>query len=159
MKKTKRVFKTASFKWPKVIIKLTLFSLLFFLLCGSFVFILFAKDFPRPEVFEERHLAQPTKIFDRSGKVLLYTIFGEEKREPVKLKDLPDYLIKAVLAAEDAKFYEHHGVDLKGILRAILIDLKLKKPVYGGSTISQQLIRSTFLTREKTIKRKIREVI
>ncbi|MCD6271044.1 PBP1A family penicillin-binding protein [bacterium] len=159
MLKRKRVFKTNSPKWPRVIIKLALFSLLLFLFFAFSIFILFAKDLPRPEVFEERHLAQPTKIFDRSGKVLLYTIFGEERREPVKLEDLPDYLIKAVLAAEDAKFYEHHGVDLKGILRAILIDLKLKKPVYGGSTISQQLIRSTFLTREKTIKRKVREVI
>ena len=158
MRSRKRMFKTISPTWLKLI-KLAFFVFLFFLFCIFFIFVLFAKDLPRPEVFEERHLAQPTKIFDRNGKVLLYTIFGEERREPIELKDLPDHLIKAVLAAEDAKFYEHHGVDLKGILRAILIDLKLKKPVYGGSTISQQLIRSTFLTREKTIKRKIREVI
>jgi 1A family penicillin-binding protein len=156
--KRKRVFKVKSLFWLKIF---KLIFLILFLFCTSafLIFIFYARDLPRPEVFEERHLSQPTKIFDREGKVLLYTIYGEEKREIVRLNELPDYLIKAVLAAEDANFYKHHGVDLKGIIRAVLIDLKLKKPVYGGSTISQQLIRSTFLTREKTIKRKIREVI
>ena len=123
------------------------------------VFAYYAKDLPRPEVFSERHLNVPTKIYDREGKVLLYTIFGEEKREPISIKKVPRFLINAVLAAEDSDFYKHHGVDFKGILRAILIDLKLKKPIEGASTISQQLIRSTFLTNKKTVRRKLREVI
>ncbi|MCD5396458.1 MAG: PBP1A family penicillin-binding protein [Candidatus Pacebacteria bacterium] len=135
------------------------FSILLFFFILSLTFLYFAKDLPRPEVFEERHLAQPTRIFARDGKTVLYTIFGEEKREPIELKDLPDYLIKAVLAAEDAKFFKHYGLDFKGIFRSVLKNLKLRKPIYGGSTISQQLIRSTFLTREKTIRRKIREIV
>ncbi|MCD6429144.1 PBP1A family penicillin-binding protein [bacterium] len=142
-------------KWLKIF---GLF-LVFIILLGLGIFIYYAKDLPRPEVFEERQLALPTKIYDRTGEVLLYTIYGEEKREPVKLEEIPDHLIKAVLAAEDKNFYKHHGIDFKGIIRSILINLKLKKPVYGGSTISQQLIRSTFLTREKTVSRKIKEIV
>lgn len=130
-----------------------------FAILGLCVFVYYAKDLPRPEDFEERQLALPTKIYDRTGKVLLYTIYGEVKREPVSLEDVPDYLIKAVLAAEDANFYKHKGLDLRGIIRAIILNLKLKKPIYGGSTISQQLIRSTFLTTQKTISRKIKEIV
>lgn len=137
-----------------ILLAIVLISILFFAL-----FIYYAKDLPRPEVFEERQLVQPTKIYDRTGEVLLYTIYGEEKRELVKLEDIPDNLINAVLATEDANFYKHKGIDLKGILRAIMIDLKLGNTTYGGSTISQQLIRSTFLTREKSIKRKFREIV
>lgn len=130
-----------------------------FAIFGLCIFVYYAKDLPRPEDFEERQLALPTKIYDRTGKVLLYTIYGEVKREPVSLEDVPDYLIKAVLAAEDANFYKHKGLDLRGIIRAIILNLKLKKPIYGGSTISQQLIRSTFLTTQKTISRKIKEIV
>lgn len=101
----------------------------------------------------------PTRIYDRTGETLLRTIYGEEKRELVALSDVPDHLIKAVLAAEDDNFYNHHGVDLAGVARAILVDLKLKKPAQGASTISQQLIRSTFLSLEKSAKRKIRELV
>jgi 1A family penicillin-binding protein len=132
-----------------------LFSSLAFLL----LFIYIAKDLPRPENFAEHSLAQSTKIYDRTGKVLLYEYYGEEKREVVPFDKIPQHLKNAVLAAEDINFYKHFGLDIRGIGRAIQVNLKLKKPVQGGSTISQQLIRSTFLTREKTLKRKIRELI
>jgi 1A family penicillin-binding protein len=126
---------------------------------GLFILFYFLKDLPRPEFFSEKEFPQSTKIFDRSGTVLLYEIFGEEKRSYVTLDKIPDFLKKAVLAAEDANFYQHPGVEVKGILRAVLEDLKLKKPVFGGSTITQQLIRSSFLTNEKSLARKTREVI
>jgi len=132
----------------------TIFSLFFLAL-----FFYYAKDLPRPEKFSERQIALPTKIYDRTGKVLLYTIFGEEKREIISLAEMPENLKMAVIAAEDANFYHHFGIDLRAIFRSFLIDLKLKKPAQGGSTIPQQLIRSTFLTPEKTLKRKIREII
>lgn len=123
------------------------------------VFIYYAKDLPRPEVFTEREQIMPTRIYDRTGEVLLRTIYGEEKRQIVSLDKIPDHLINAVLATEDANFYKHKGIDPKAIVRAILIDLRLKKAVQGASTISQQLMRSTFLSSEKTAKRKIRELI
>lgn len=137
------------------------FALFSFFSLAAFlsVFIYFARDFPRPEVFTERHLSQSTKIYDRTGEILLYEVYGEEKRTWVSLEEIPEFLWQAVIAAEDANFYRHFGVDFKGIFRAVLADLKIGKPVYGGSTIPQQLIRSTFLSNVKTAERKTREII
>jgi penicillin-binding protein 1A len=117
------------------------------------------RDFPRPEIFAERELFQSTKIYDRTGSVLLYEIYGEEKRTFVPLSQIPKYLKDAVISAEDSNFYHHIGVDPRSIFRALLSDLKILKPVYGASTIPQQLIRSTFLSLEKTPERKTREII
>ncbi len=134
-------------------------SILLLLLCSLMVFIYYAIDLPRPEDFTEQTPIQSTKIYDRTGKVLLYEIYGKERREIVPFNQISDYLKKAVIATEDANFYKHHGIDFDGILRAIKLDLKTRKLTYGGSTISQQLIRSTFLNTNKTIKRKVREII
>ncbi|XOB46732.1 MAG: transglycosylase domain-containing protein [Candidatus Nealsonbacteria bacterium] len=142
-----------------LIIKLIFFCFLFSAFCFLFLFIYYAKDFPRPEIFTERQLAQSTKIYDKTGQILLYEIYGEEKRTWVSLDSIPYYLKQAVISAEDANFYNHFGVDLKGIIRAVLADLKIGRLVYGGSTIPQQLIRSTFLSLEKTPERKFREII
>ncbi len=143
----------------KLVFKGIFLCFFFFALVLLGLFLWYIKDFPRPEIFSERHLTQSTKIYDRTGKVILYEVYGEEKRTWVPLKAIPEYLKQAVIVAEDANFYSHPGVDLKGIVRAILEDLKIGKPVYGGSTIPQQLIRSTFLSTEKTVQRKTREVI
>jgi len=132
---------------------------LFFVLCSLSLFIYYAKDLPRPEKFTERAFVESTKIYDRTGEVLLYELYGEEKREIIPLSEVPEHLKQAVIATEDANFYSHFGIDFRGILRAVQINLRIGKPTYGGSTISQQLIRSTFLTLEKTIKRKVREII
>jgi membrane peptidoglycan carboxypeptidase len=136
------------------------FGVIFFLIFALLLlFFFYAKDLPRPEVFVEREIPQSTKIYDRTGKVLLYEIYGEEKRTYVSLSQIPKHLREAVICAEDSNFYRHFGVDLKALLRAILSDLKILKPIYGASTIPQQLIRSTFLSLEKTPERKTREII
>jgi len=135
-----------------------LLSAVFFLIC-SLVFVVIAKDLPRPEKFTEHQIFQSTKIYDRTGKVLLYEIYGEEKRTTVLLESVPEYLKQAVIATEDANFYNHSGIDPEGVFRSVLINFKLKEPIYGGSTLDQQLIRSTFFSTEKTITRKIREII
>ncbi len=127
--------------------------------CATLLFFHYVKDFPRPEIFNERQLAQSTKIYDKTGQALLYEIYGEEKRTWISLEFIPDQLKQAVIAAEDANFYNHFGIDVKGIIRSILADLRIRQPIYGGSTIPQQLIRSTFLTTEKTAERKIREIV
>ena len=141
------------------ILKFFIFGFLFFIFGFLFLFLYYAKDLPRPEKFVEKELAQSTKIFDRTGNVLLYEIYGEEKRTWVSLEKIPDHLKKAIIATEDANFYRHFGVDLKGIVRAVLTNLEIKKFAYGGSTIPQQLIRSSFLNLQKTAERKLREVI
>jgi len=138
--------------------------LLLFVVAPFLVFIFFAKDLPRPESFTEKQFIQSTKIFDRTGKVLLYEIYGEEKRTLVPLSSIPEFMKNAVIVTEDSNFYNNIGIDPKGILRSVLINLHIKDSVYsgstiGGSTIPQQLIRSTFLTNEKTIQRKIREIV
>ena len=130
------------------------------LIFGIFaLFVYYAKDLPRPEKFTERALTESTKIYDRSGKTILYEIYGEEKRTWASLDKIPEHLKKSVIATEDANFYRHFGVDFQGIIRAVLADLKIKKFTYGGSTIPQQLIRSTYLSLQKTAERKVREII
>jgi len=140
-------------------LRLGLFAFCFFIFMGLAAFIFYAKDLPRPEKFTEKQVIQSTKIYDRTGQVLLYEIYGEEKRTLVPLETIPQYLKDAVIATEDADFYNHLGIDFKGILRSVLINLKLQKPSVGGSTIPQQLIRSTFFTTEKTAERKTREIV
>jgi len=141
------------------ILKVSGIFIIFSILFVVFLFFYYTKNLPRPEKFTERKLHESTKIFDRQGEILLYEIFKEEKREYVSLSLIPEHLRSAVIVAEDKSFYRHYGINIKGILRALLVNLKLRKPVQGGSTITQQLIRSTFLTREKTLERKIKEVI
>ena len=142
-----------------LILKLLGFGFLVLVLACLCLFSFYAKDLPQPEKFTERHLSQSTKIYDRSGQVLLYEIYGEEKRTWVPLQTIPEYLKQAVIVTEDADFYHHFGIDFKGIIRSVLINFKIMEPIYGGSTIPQQLIRSTFFSTEKTIQRKIREII
>jgi len=135
----------------------------FFLFC-VFVFLLFfiyyAKDLPRPEVFTEKDFVLPTKIYDREGKTLLYQIYDEEKRTVISLDQVSNNLKWAIIATEDSNFYHHFGLDLKGVARSIINNLTSGKWLAtGGSTISQQLIRSTFLTLDKTVRRKAKEII
>ncbi len=161
----KRILKRRTYKTSKkrkvffwILKAFGLFVMTFFVF-ALFLFVYYARDLPRPEQFTERAITQTTKIYDRTGETVLYELYGDEKREMVPFDRISDYIKKAALAAEDANFYKHHGIDIGGIFRAVKLNLQLGRPLYGGSTISQQLIRSTFLTREKTIKRKIREMI
>ena len=142
-----------------LILKILLGCFLFLVLGFSLLFVYYAKDLPRPEVFTERPFVLPTKIYDREGKVVLYQIYKEEKRTIVPLDQVPDYLKEAIISAEDANFYSHFGLDVKAIFRSILKNLKIGRVTYGGSTISQQLVRSSFLTIDKTLKRKTKEII
>ncbi len=158
-RKTYQKTKKGGFRSPRNIPKGLLWGFLFFIFCLLFIFTYYAKDLPRPENFAERQLVQSTKIYDRSGETLLYEIYGEEKRTAVSLERIPEHVRQAVIAAEDANFYHHFGIDLKAIARSILINLKIMKPIYGGSTIPQQLIRSTFFSSEKTAERKTREIV
>ncbi|MDO8503920.1 MAG: transglycosylase domain-containing protein [bacterium] len=96
-----------------------------------------------------------TQLFDRNGN-LIYEIFEEKRRTPIVLSSLPSYVAKATISIEDKDFYKHHGFSPRGIARAILA-IVTKKDLQGGSTITQQLVKTTLLTPERTIKRKIRE--
>jgi 1A family penicillin-binding protein len=126
---------------------------------GLIGFFWITKDLPRPELFTENEMTESTKIYDRSGKILLSNVYGEEKRTYAPLSEIPDTLQKAVIATEDSDFYNNIGLDFKGILRSIKINIETKSTSQGASTITQQLIRSTFLTPDKTINRKVKEIL
>ncbi|MDD5652131.1 MAG: transglycosylase domain-containing protein, partial [Candidatus Moranbacteria bacterium] len=112
------------------------------------------------EVTEKKFEMNETSIiYDRSGKHVLYKIFGEENRKVLSHDEIPDTIRWATIAAEDDNFYHHFGIDIKSSLRAARENLKAENIEQGASTITQQLARNVFLTREKTFKRKIKEAV
>jgi len=120
------------------------------------LFIYFGKDLPSPTKVVRRD-GYSSKVYDRNGQVL-YDIYDDAKRDPVNFSDIPDYLKKATVAVEDKDFYKHKGFDPLTPLRMIKNVFYFKK-VTGGSTLTQQLTRNVLLTTERTITRKIKELI
>lgn len=133
-------------------------GLVLFLAFLLFLFILF-QTLPSVEQIRAREVSQSTKIYDRTGDVLLYDINAGERRTVVPLSEIPDYLEQATIAIEDERFYEGAAFDIKGIIRAVLIDISRGKKQQGASTITQQLARNAFLSPEKTIVRKLKELM
>ncbi len=125
------------------------------IIIGLFFFL---KDLPSPA-----NLGKPnsypisTKILDRNGE-LLYEIYDDQNRTPIKIADLPEYVKEATISIEDKNFFKHHGFDTGGILRAAWKTLTGQR-LEGGSTITQQLVKVALLTPERTISRKIKEAI
>ena len=99
-----------------------------------------------------------TQIYDRNGE-LVANLFDEENRIYVEFKDIPARVIEALVATEDTSFFEHNGINIEAIFRALIKDIHAMKMVEGASTITQQLIKNTVLTRQKTLTRKINEAI
>ncbi|MEK7648765.1 MAG: PBP1A family penicillin-binding protein [Patescibacteria group bacterium] len=130
---------------------------------GSVAFIgliaYYSKNLPDPNKLMDRAVPLSTKIYDRSGTVLLYDIHRNEQRTLVSLKDIPEALKHATIVAEDRGFYQHKGFDLKGILRALAVDILRGRTAQGGSTITQQFIKNALLSSKKTLTRKIQELI
>lgn len=119
---------------------------------------LFVKSLPSPNNIGKINYPLSTHIYDRNGE-LLYEVYREQNRTQVSLKELPDYVVQSTIAIEDKDFYKHNGVALfSGILRAVKETL-LNKSLQGGSTITQQLVKSALLTPERTVERKIKEII
>ena len=123
------------------------------------IFAYFAKDLPNPEQITERRMVESTKIYDRTGKILLYDVHGEEKRTVIPFEEIPQQVKDATLVIEDDNFYHHFGLDWKGILRAAWANFRGQKIAQGGSTITQQFIKNAILTPERTFTRKIKEAI
>ncbi len=121
------------------------------------LFAWYSKDLPTPGKIRKRQAAQSTKILDRDGE-LLFEIHGEEKRTVLKSDDIPEIAKQATLTAEDRNFYNHFGVDFRGLARAIVLDVFTGSRV-GGSTITQQYVKNALLTNQKTFDRKIKELI
>jgi len=120
------------------------------------VYLVLAPDLPDVETLRDIQLQVPLRVFSEDGKLL--GIFGEKRRIPVTIEQIPSQLKNAFLASEDARFYEHPGVDYQGISRAAWSLLTTGEKSIGGSTITQQLARNFFLTTEKTFTRKFKEI-
>ena len=124
------------------------------------VFLYFSRELPSPDRLNQISFSQSTKIYDRTGKILLYEIYGTQgKSTYVEANQISKYIKEATVATEDAQFYHHFGINFRGILRAIYYNLIKHRIVQGGSTITQQFIKNYFLSPQKTLSRKIKEAI
>lgn len=126
----------------------------------SILFFLFSilTDLPSPTKLASYEIPQTSKIMDRTG-ALLYEIYTDQNRTLVKLSDVPLYLRQATIAIEDKDFYHHQGVNpVGGILRAVK-ETVFRQQLQGGSTITQQLVKTALLTQERTLTRKVKEII
>ncbi len=120
------------------------------------LFAWYAKDLPRPDKVQ-RTTGLSTVILDRSGESL-YDIYQDANRIPVSFDDIPKYCREATIAIEDKEFYKHPGLSTSGIIRALLSNL-FSRSLQGGSTLTQQLVKTVLLTNERTVPRKIKEAI
>ncbi len=134
---------------------------LFWLLPSMLVFSFYwfiLRDLPSPTKLGKYDVPLATKIYDRNG-VLLFDIFADENRSPVPLADIPKYVRDATIAIEDKNFYTHAGINpIGGIVRALFASV-LNRKLQGGSTITQQLVKSALLTPERTVTRKLKEFL
>jgi penicillin-binding protein 1A len=141
----------------KYILTLSLIIALISAIGVSTVYFLLAPQLPSIEQLKETQLQVPLRIFSAENELIAE--FGEKRRIPVEFNQLPTELIQAFLASEDDRFYEHHGVDYQGILRAVFSLLTTGKKAQGGSTITMQVARNFYLSNEKTYLRKLNEII
>lgn len=125
---------------------------------GFLSLVWISRGLPNPNNLMDRQIAQSTTIYDRTGETILYEIHGNEKRTLVKLEDIPDHLKWATISIEDKNFYEHGGFSVWAIFRTAVTNILFGKKA-GGSTLTQQFIKNSVLTNEKTYTRKIKELI
>lgn len=129
------------------------------LLCGvtAGAFLVLTKDLPQIVALENYRPSAITRVYS-SDQTLIAELFAE-KRDPVPLSKIPKALITALITTEDRRFYQHRGIAVKGILRAIVQNLRKGRFAQGASTLTQQLAKTLFLTPRKTLLRKLREAI
>jgi len=131
------------------------------LMTGAILLWITTVELPDINNFENRIVAESTKIYDRTGKVVLFDVHGSVRRTVVSMDRISDYVKMATVAIEDSNFYNHGGIEPSAILRAIFVNLKEGDLLggQGGSTITQQVIKNSLLTTDKKVTRKIKEWI
>src|SRR3954453_23480569 len=130
---------------------------IWFGLAAIVVVLWFSRDIPRPESALDAARRPSLTLEDRSGRII--ATFGDLVGEPLRLKDFPPALPAAVVAVEDRRFWHHYGIDPIGLLRAVRVNLTAGRVVQGGSTLTQQVAKTLFLTNARTTKRKVQELL
>lgn len=138
--------------------KYAFFGLIGLILLMAVLFIWYGRDLPTPGKLVNADLEESTRIYDKDG-ILLYSVFQNENRTYVKLLDIPKHVQQATIAIEDQDFYNNQGFSVTGYVRGLLIDPILRRRVTGGSTITQQLVKNVLLTSERSLPRKIKELM
>ena len=148
-------------KFKSKLVKDTFYTLIGLGFILSALFILWVATLKLPDFndFENRKISNSTKIYDRTGKVVLYNIHDNIKRTQIKSGEINDYIKKATISIEDWNFYNHYGIRPTSIIRSILANITSGGYSQGASTITQQVVKNALLTREKTISRKLKEWI
>lgn len=122
------------------------------------VILWWSRDLPDPTKVRPGTVAESTKIYDSTGTHLLYEV-GDVKHTQVALSDVSKNAINATLAAEDDQFYQHHGISITGMLRGIILKPLSGERAQGGSTITQQLVKNSLLTSDRSLQRKVKELV
>ena len=134
-----------------------LLAVVFVALTGGVIYAL-ARNIPQLDELQRRQNAVNTVIYDRDGK-LIAELHGAENRVPLASGQIPQVMKDATVAVEDQRFYEHHGIDFTGLVRAMVENVRAGSIVQGGSTITAQLIKNAYLDTEQTYTRKMREAV
>lgn len=132
---------------------------LFLLIGGAIIIWLASLQVPDLRAFESREVPKSTQLYDRTGKILLYDFHGDIKRTEVPSAEMATSVKNATVAIEDAEFYTHKGFRLTSFIRAVLVNLTTGTYSQGGSTITQQVVKNAILGQQKTIIRKLKEIV
>ncbi len=140
------------------IFKYSFFGLIGLILLMAVLFIWYGRDLPAPGKLVEAQVSQSSGIYDRNGE-LLFSVYQNQNRIYVTLDKIPKFLRQGTIAIEDKSFYENEGFSITGYIRGLIIDPILRQRVTGGSTITQQLVKNVLLTSERSLPRKIKELM
>lgn len=143
-------------KLGNIFLKVAIVGVLVGILAVVFLFIWYSKDLPSPDKVQRKE-GFSTVVLDRNEKPL-YDIFTDENRIPLSSEEIPEWLKKATVAIEDEDFYKHQGFDTRGMLRSIF-NIITFRGIQGGSTLTQQLVKNSVLTSERSLPRKIKEFV
>ncbi len=148
--------------WKEILIDLLIFGFAAFIIVVAGVLVWISTlEIPDLSAFEERRVLQSTKIYDRTGEIVLYDLNQDVRRTVIEFEEMSRHIKNATVAIEDDQFYNHIGIDFKAIIRAAVSNFQSGDLLggQGGSTITQQVIKNSVLDRDKKLSRKVKEAI
>jgi penicillin-binding protein 1A len=144
-------------RWKWFLLRWTVVLAIWGALLGGLALVFFAWDLPRPASALDAARRPSVTLQDSGGRII--ATYGDLVGEPLRLADMPPFLPAAAVAVEDRRFWQHAGLDVIGILRALVVNVQAGQVVQGGSTITQQVAKNLFLSNARTFRRKAQEVL